>query len=95
MNRNESVGGTPSPNAGNERVAYDPDPVELRSAIGDQLPDTGESAEVVMERLKRTAAPGLVDTTGPRYFGFVVGGALPAAVTRPAGLHVAAPLESC
>jgi glutamate/tyrosine decarboxylase-like PLP-dependent enzyme len=44
------------------------------------LPDDGEDALTVIERLARDVDPGLVASAGPRYFGFVVGGALPASV---------------
>ena len=40
----------------------------------------GVPAEQVIEALARDAAPGLVASPGPRYFGFVTGGALPAAL---------------
>ena len=33
----------------------------------------------VVDELVAAAEPGLVATTGPRFFGFVIGGALPAA----------------
>src|SRR5437763_10256248 len=56
------------------------DPAELRAALGGALPDDGVPAERVVEELARDAAPGLVASPGPRYFGFVVGGALPAAL---------------
>ncbi len=85
------------------RVAHDPDPLELRRAIGDHLPDDGETAEEIMAHLTAAAAPGLVDTTGPRYFGFVVGGALPASVAadhwttshdQAAGFYVLSPASA-
>src|SRR4051794_31192982 len=56
------------------------DAAELRAALGGALPDVGVPAEQVVEELARDAAPGLVASPGPRYFGFVVGGALPVAL---------------
>ncbi len=53
---------------------------ELRAALGGALPDAGVPAAEVIEALARDAAPGLVASPGPRYFGFVTGGALPAAL---------------
>ena len=53
---------------------------ELVSALGGPLPLDGEDPVAALERLAREAAPGLVASTGPRYFGFVVGAGLPAAV---------------
>src|SRR4051794_37101668 len=53
---------------------------ELRHALGGGLPDDGVPADRVIEELARDAAPGLVASPGPRYFGFVTGGALPAAL---------------
>ena len=53
---------------------------ELRAALGGALPETGVAAEQVVEELARDAAGGLVASPGPRYFGFVTGGALPAAL---------------
>ena len=34
----------------------------------------------VIEHLAKAIEPGLVATAGPRYFGFVIGGSLPAAL---------------
>jgi glutamate/tyrosine decarboxylase-like PLP-dependent enzyme len=53
---------------------------ELRAALGGELPEAGVPAVEVLEALARDAAPGLVASPGPRYFGFVTGGALPAAL---------------
>ncbi|HYM58480.1 MAG TPA: aminotransferase class V-fold PLP-dependent enzyme [Solirubrobacteraceae bacterium] len=53
---------------------------ELRAVLGGPLPEEGVAAERVIEELARDAAPGLVASPGPRYFGFVTGGALPAAL---------------
>ena len=47
----------------------------LRHALGGPLPDRGEDPASVLDTLAAASAPGLVATTGPRYFGFVVGGA--------------------
>src|SRR6188472_3795057 len=53
---------------------------EMRRALGGALPENGQSAEQVLETLASAADPGIVATAGPRYFGFVVGGSLPAAL---------------
>ena len=53
---------------------------ELRTALGGPLPEDGVEPSQVVEELARGAAPGLVASPGPRYFGFVTGGALPAAL---------------
>jgi glutamate/tyrosine decarboxylase-like PLP-dependent enzyme len=48
--------------------------------MGGALPQEPEDAIRVVEQLSKAADPGVVATPGPRYFGFVTGGALPAAV---------------
>ncbi len=51
----------------------------LVARLAGPLPDEGEDPETVVEQMARDFDPGLVATAGPRYFGFVVGGQLPAA----------------
>jgi glutamate/tyrosine decarboxylase-like PLP-dependent enzyme len=53
---------------------------ELRAALGGSLPETGEPPARVIEALAAGAEGGLMASPGPRYFGFVIGGALPAAL---------------
>src|SRR5687767_14557415 len=56
------------------------DPAGLREALGGDLPDGPSDPAEVVERLAEAAEPGLVASAGPRYFGFVTGANLPAAV---------------
>jgi glutamate/tyrosine decarboxylase-like PLP-dependent enzyme len=53
---------------------------ELRAAFSVPLPAEPVDPAVVIDDLSRAAERGSVATTGPRYFGFVTGGALPATV---------------
>jgi glutamate/tyrosine decarboxylase-like PLP-dependent enzyme len=50
-----------------------------RAAFGGPLPEVGEPPEAVMDRLIEATEPALVASSGPRYFGFVIGGALESA----------------
>jgi len=76
---------------------------EVRAALGQPLPDGPVDPAAVVDALARNAEPGLVTTTGPRYFGFVTGGALPATIAaewlttawdQNAGLYVMSPSAS-
>jgi glutamate/tyrosine decarboxylase-like PLP-dependent enzyme len=76
---------------------------QLRSRIARPLSEEGEDPRSVIEELARDVEPGLVASAGPRYFGFVIGGALPVAVAadwltsawdQNAGGYVAAPALS-
>jgi len=53
---------------------------ELRCRLGGRLPDGPVDPMTVVEDLARAAEPGLLAIPSGRYFGFVIGGGLPAAV---------------
>lgn len=53
---------------------------ELRRRLDRELPERGEDPATVVEELAQAAEPGLIATASPRYFGFVIGGSLPAAM---------------
>ena len=76
---------------------------QLVAELGGTLPERGEPPLGVIERLASAAERGLVATPGPRYFGFVTGGSLPAAVAadwltsawdQNAGLHIMSPFAA-
>ncbi len=76
---------------------------EMRAALGGPLPEVGDPATAVLDRLASAAVTGTVATQGPRFFGFVVGGSRPEATAadwlvsawdQNAGLFVLSPLVS-
>ncbi|HLX35563.1 MAG TPA: pyridoxal-dependent decarboxylase [Candidatus Limnocylindrales bacterium] len=81
-------------------VALPVGPDEIRARLVGPLPEVGEDPRAVIEWLAAAADPGLVASGGPRYFGFVMGGAQPAALAadwltstwdQNAGLFVRSP----
>nr|MBP8273466.1 aspartate aminotransferase family protein [Acidobacteriota bacterium] len=76
---------------------------ELRAELGGPLGESGEAPVEIIDRLARAATDGTVASAGPRYFGFVVGGSLPAAVAadwlvstwdQNAGIYALSPMVS-
>jgi glutamate/tyrosine decarboxylase-like PLP-dependent enzyme len=53
---------------------------ELAAALGGPLPEAPSEPLEVVERFAREADPGIVATPGGRYFGYVIGSALPASI---------------
>ncbi|HTB97076.1 MAG TPA: aminotransferase class V-fold PLP-dependent enzyme [Terracidiphilus sp.] len=89
----EAVGGRPV------RASLTGD--ELRQMLGGSLPEQGFAAEAVTDALAHAGLAGTVASAGPRYFGFVVGGRLPAALAadwlvstwdQNSGLYALSPL---
>jgi glutamate/tyrosine decarboxylase-like PLP-dependent enzyme len=75
----------------------------LARALGGSLPEDGVGAEAVTDLLAGLGMSATVASAGPRYFGFVVGGSLPAAVAadwlvstwdQNSGIYVLSPLVS-
>jgi glutamate/tyrosine decarboxylase-like PLP-dependent enzyme len=64
-----------------ERSIWPPATVEeLRATLGGPLPEGPSDPLAVIEALAAAAEPGVVGIPSGRYFGFVIGGALPAAL---------------
>ena len=79
------------------------EPRQLREALGGPLPEKPLPADAVVEELAEAAEPGVVGMGSGRYFGFVIGGALPAALAadwlatawdQNAGLYAGGPSAS-
>ena len=88
---------------GDRRVFPDVTPDQLRAALGGPLPEHPLDARQVVGELATAAEPGVVAMGSGRYFGFVIGGALPAALAadwlaaawdQNAGLYAGGPCAS-
>jgi len=53
---------------------------QVRAGLDDSLPESGLDPEAAVARLADGVEAGLVASAGPRYFGFVIGGSVPAAL---------------
>jgi glutamate/tyrosine decarboxylase-like PLP-dependent enzyme len=53
---------------------------ELRAALGGALPEQPSDPLTVIEQLARDVDPGVMATASGRFFGFVIGGTIPAAI---------------
>jgi glutamate/tyrosine decarboxylase-like PLP-dependent enzyme len=76
---------------------------ELIAMLGGALPEKGEDPIATIDRLAAAGEVGTVACSGPRYFGFVIGGSVPAAQAadwltttwdQNAGLYVISPVNS-
>src|SRR4051794_14692621 len=65
---------------GDRRVASSLSYEDAVAALDEPLPEQGEDPVAVIEQLAAVVGPATVASAGPRYFGFVTGGALPAAL---------------
>ncbi|HLW47173.1 MAG TPA: aminotransferase class V-fold PLP-dependent enzyme [bacterium] len=85
------------------RVAPSPDAVNRLPELGGPLPDQPMDPEGVLAALDTIGSPATVASAGGRYFGFVIGGSLPAALAanwlagawdQNAGLWVSSPTSA-
>jgi glutamate/tyrosine decarboxylase-like PLP-dependent enzyme len=84
-------------------IRAEADVEELTSSLGGPLPDGPTDPRAVIASLVEKVEPGLCATPSGRFFGFVIGGAVPAAVAadmltsawdQNAGLYIAGPSAS-
>ncbi|CAN5182738.1 pyridoxal-dependent decarboxylase [soil metagenome] len=85
------------------RVGWAGGAEELRAAMGGPLPQGPQPSAEVIRKLIKAADAGIVGTTSPRYFGFVIGGNTPSSLAadwltslwdQNAGLFVGGPAAS-
>ncbi len=61
-------------------VAPTPEAIERLTEFDEPLPENPTSSESVLQQLDAIGSPATVAMAGPRYFGLVIGGSLPAAL---------------
>src|SRR5215208_5184297 len=103
LERTASIAADYLESLGDRRVFPDVTPEELRAALGGPLPEQPIDPQTVVTDLAEAAEPGVLATGTGRYFGFVIGGGLPAALAadwltsawdQNAGLYVGGPSAS-
>jgi len=90
-------------NLENRSVAPTPEALQALSRLDESFPDQSTDAEAVLALLDEIGSPATMATAGSRFFGFVVGGSLPAALAanwmagawdQNAGLAVLSPINA-
>ncbi len=85
------------------RVAPSPEAVAAATKFIEPMPDIGADEKHVLAMLDEVGSPATVMMTGPRYFGFVIGGSLPVTVAtnwlttawdQNVGMHEVTPITS-